>query len=46
MYRPASFVVTVRDVLVVESVRVTVAPATTAPEGSATDPATVPVDVD
>jgi hypothetical protein len=46
MYRPASLLVAVRELLVATSVSVTVAPATTAPDGSVTVPATVPVDVD
>src|SRR5438270_6506609 len=46
MYRPVSFVVVVREVLVATSVSVTVAPDTTAPDWSVTVPATVPVAVD
>src|SRR5271169_3951007 len=46
MYRPDALVVAVRAVLVPMSVSVTDAPATTAPVGSVTDPATVPVEVD
>src|ERR1700693_575026 len=46
MYRPDGLVVVVRGVLVATSVSVTTAPATTAPVGSVTEPATVPVEVD
>src|SRR5580692_1759332 len=46
MYRPDALVVVVRGVLVPMSVSVTVAPATTAPVGSDTEPATVPVEAD
>jgi|SRR5580692_11535954 hypothetical protein len=46
MYRPDALVVVVRAVLIPMSVSVTVAPATTAPVGSVTEPATVPVEVD
>src|SRR5207248_962672 len=43
MYRPASLVLLVREVLVEVSLRVTVAPLTTAPLASVTTPVTVPV---
>src|SRR5437016_3449763 len=46
MYRPTSFVVVLRDVLVATSVSVTAAPETTAPDWSLTVPATVPVALD
>src|SRR5436305_4035265 len=46
MYRPWPFVVAVRVVLVEVSVKLTVAPETTAPDGSVTAPASVPVLVD
>src|ERR1700761_5946314 len=46
IYRPASFVVTVRALCVATSVNTTLAPGTTAPDESVTAPATVPVDVD
>src|SRR6202167_4140682 len=46
MYRPDALVDVVRGVLVPVSVSVTFAPATTAPVGSVTEPATVPVEVD
>src|SRR5271169_619301 len=46
MYRPDALVVVVRGVLVAMSVSVTAAPDTTAPVGSVTEPATVPVEVD
>src|ERR1700731_2274934 len=45
MYRPESFVVSLRDVLVAASVSVTVAPATDAPAGSVTAPCIVPVEI-
>src|SRR5260370_32323576 len=43
MYRRASLVVAVREPVVEGSVKVTVAPATAAPEGSVTVPTIVPV---
>src|SRR5690349_13094105 len=46
MNRPASLVVVVRVSFVEGSTRVTVAPATAAPDGSVTAPATVPVEAD
>src|SRR5580704_8764355 len=46
MYRPDALLVVARAILVPASVRVTVAPATTAPVGSVTEPATTPVEVD
>src|SRR5580704_314172 len=44
-YRPASFVFSVREIFVAVSVKVAVTPGTTAPDGSDTVPATVPVSV-
>src|SRR5271154_1502706 len=46
MYRPAALEVVLREILVEVSVSVILAPATTAPVGSVTAPAIVPVDVD
>src|SRR6266571_645639 len=46
VYRPVSFVIVFRGVLVATSSRVTSAPGTTAPCGSVTCPTTVPVEVD
>src|ERR1700689_5973885 len=46
MYRPVALVLVVRGTLVEISVSVTDASGTTAPVGSVTEPATVPVEVD